>query len=490
MVDCIIATVPRLHIRAPITGPAILKAVLQQHNFSCSCVDWNIDLWHCVGVELADWWNDTNVTFRYRTEFDKIYDIIEPYVKKWVQYIIQENPTYFGMSLFSQRSLFMCEMICKELKQHNTDIKIIIGGPYVNYCGDIFLKNKWCDFFIKGEGEEAIVALLNGDDHPGINGTAPQIDDLDTIPTPDYSDYNFSIYSRKFLEPHIRDELGAIVIYITGSRGCVRRCTFCDIINQWPAFRYRSAESILNEMLTQYKVYGIKEFYFTDSLINGNVTQFTKLCELLIEFYRQENITPFECYSHFICRPETQSPPDLFVKMSQAGFINLDIGIESISPKVRRDMKKYFSNEDIFYTLEQCNKQKNIKVYLLMMVGYPAETEEDFLMTYNFFTNGFLGADQANHCNIGYLKNRNKVKVIVGPACDLLAGAPLYEDRHLWGIEFDKTDHWYTENNDIEVRINRYIRLQKHLKKLGYEVLTKTLTHLELELERLQQLKI
>ena len=133
-------------------------------------------------------------------------------------------------------------------------------------------------------------------------------------------------------------------------------------------------------------------------------------------------------------------------------------------------MKKYFTNEDLYYTLEQCDKN-NIKISMLMMVGYPTETEDDFLETYNFFT------------KIKPLSDKGLVKVILGPPCDLVDGAPLNDDRHLWNIEWDDNNHWYTENNNMEIRIDRYIRLHNHLQNLNYAFNAKTVTYLKQQLK-------
>ena len=63
-------------------------------------------------------------------------------------------------------------------------------------------------------------------------------------------------------------------IYITGSKGCVRDCTFCDVAALWPKFRYRKAENLVQEIKEQFYNYGITTFDFTDSLINGSVSNF------------------------------------------------------------------------------------------------------------------------------------------------------------------------------------------------------------------------
>jgi radical SAM superfamily enzyme YgiQ (UPF0313 family) len=63
--------------------------------------------------------------------------------------------------------------------------------------------------------------------------------------------------------------------------------------------------------------------------------------------------------------------------MSEAGAKLFKIGIESGSERVRYDMKKHFSNDDIEWFTDNCAKY-NIKQLWLMFVGYPTETEEDF----------------------------------------------------------------------------------------------------------------
>ena len=57
--------------------------------------------------------------------------------------------------------------------------------------------------------------------------------------------------------------------------------------------------------------------------------------------------------------------------------VSVDIGVESGSEKVRNDIKKGFTEEDMHHTLESL-LENGIQVRLLFLVGYPTETEEDF----------------------------------------------------------------------------------------------------------------
>jgi coproporphyrinogen III oxidase-like Fe-S oxidoreductase len=66
----------------------------------------------------------------------------------------------------------------------------------------------------------------------------------------------------------------------------------------------------------------------------------------------------------------------MYELMHHAGASQLTVGIESFSEKIRKLMKKKFSNHAIDYHLEQCGYW-GIPNILLMIVGYPGETIRD-----------------------------------------------------------------------------------------------------------------
>ena len=156
---------------------------------------------------------------------------------------------------------------------------VVCIGPIQNMAsnkeifGEHIIKNNLADYVIFGEGEVALDCLLKGNaNYPGINCNNPvQIEDLTALPMPTYEYFDMPRYQNK-------------KILITGSRGCVRKCTFCDIELTWPQFRYRRAEHIVAEMERHFDDYGITEFEFTDSLINGSMKMLNELCDLLIDY--------------------------------------------------------------------------------------------------------------------------------------------------------------------------------------------------------------
>ncbi|BCU99064.1 MAG: hypothetical protein CM15mV25_0590 [uncultured marine virus] len=101
-----------------------------------------------------------------------------------------------------------------------------------------------------------------------INGKLPvQIENIEDLPPPDYSDVIQHQKYRKFV--------------ISGSRGCVRNCTFCDVASIWPKFRWKTGKKIADEMHQVSEQTGTKKIHFSDSLINGSMKHFRDLCREL-----------------------------------------------------------------------------------------------------------------------------------------------------------------------------------------------------------------
>jgi hypothetical protein len=182
---------------------------------------------------------------------DLIFNIIE----EQTQQILLHHPKIVGLSLLTWQSQMFAQLLAMNLKYHCPNIKIIMGGAGMK--NDLISTNtSYCenlkylgivDHYITGDGEQALIEYLQGNlTYPGIDSnTWIEIENLDQWPWPDYTDYNFSEY---------RGYNGKVRIPIADSRGCVRTCEFCDIIEHWKKYRYRSAENLWQEMLYQINV--------------------------------------------------------------------------------------------------------------------------------------------------------------------------------------------------------------------------------------------
>lgn len=131
-----------------------------------------------------------------------------------------------------------------------------------------------------GDCEHVIAKLLK----ENINGVyvSPQQtpEDLDNSPSPKWDDYDLSIYHKLNLSAEVLDEA---YMTITASKGCIRKCTFCDVASFWPKYVYRNPVSVADELIGAYRATGIKNFLFTDNLMNGSVTNYRKINQRLVE---------------------------------------------------------------------------------------------------------------------------------------------------------------------------------------------------------------
>ena len=457
----LIAIVPRIQDDFGYTpaGPALIKGSLVKHGFDCKVLDLNRELDTLYQDKKEELVPIENWFMNYNFYSYKVFKIIDTLVNQWCEEILAWNPTHVGISVFSYNSQRATIMLATMLKSKNPDVQIFIGGAGIatDFRFPEQCKNeKIIDAYIRGEGEIAVVEYLKGNlEYPGINGKAPkQIEDIENLNYPDYSDYELQNYTNK---------KGLVALPITGSRGCVRHCTFCDIASMWPKYKFRSGKSIAEEIKQQVDRYGVRAFRFTDSLVNGSMKAFREMTDELSKFRTAlDDDKKFIWDSHFIVRSKEQMPPEDFKIMKESGAGTLLIGVESGSPTVREHMKKGYNDEDLEYSLEQIFKNK-IKVRFLMIIGYPTETREDFNMTLEMFKK--------------YQKYSSNLieEVNLGLTLNLLPNTPLYNEAEKHGLETTKEhiNDWVCKQNptlDFEERLRRRIEAQYFRETLGYKV--------------------
>lgn len=463
--DIIFLDVPRMILWAPPAGTAQLKAVVEKQGYKSKCIDLNIKLWHySEELRSSNFWEDTNLSLRYKRLFEKekFLSFIDDSLVELQQYDFE----WLGINLFTQRSVFFTELFLERFRELFPEKKVVLGGTQAERDFNLFLNKGLIDHYITGEGERSLVELLRGNlDYPGISGRAHrQIDDLNSLPFPDYSDVDFSQYHAVSSLYGETTAVGGDTIWVTGSRGCVRSCTFCDINQFWPKYRYRSASSLCQEFLNIDREYSsVRNIVFSDSLINGNVRLLEEFSDLLMEHLESGNFQKKIGWSgQIICKPKNSMPGRIYEKAARAGLREVYIGVESGSPKVRHDMKKRFNDEDIDFAIESC-VANGIKVVFLMIVGFPSETERDFRMTLDMFTKYSQLTGRAD-----------LLSVSLGPTMIIGPGTEIWKKQKEYGVRWDGDDdigfQWRNENSNLKIRYERWQRLKSHCQDLNYIV--------------------
>lgn len=369
----LVISVPRLEIHRPPISTAIVCSVIKNTGADVQALDLNCEFYHFLAnreqyYRYDDIWDgNKEISLSELKNILKFIKIVAlPKIKKYDRLWI----SVFGLSahLFSL-------VLMKMVRKIYPDKIIIIGGQGLSIAydsnkkfGQYCKENKFCDIFLAGEGEMVIKKVLDNElTYPGINNFEyKQINELDKLPYPDYSFYDLDRYD--YLDNKKE-------VFIVGSRGCVRRCTYCDVASFWPKFRYRSGKHIANEMINHYEKHGVTKFYFTDSLINGSLKAFVDMCDNLAK-YNSQHKSGFEWGGQFIFRPKHQVPKDHFAMIKEAGGNEFYVGVETGSDKIRWEMDKKFTNDDIDFQLEEMSKN-GLFVYFLMVIGYVTETKKD-----------------------------------------------------------------------------------------------------------------
>ena len=474
MTDIVIGIIPKIEPYAPTTGPALLKAHCEAEGFSARLIDYNLRLYRYLQrkMKARKYYEDNDTAFttwypqnyEYPDEWEELWNDIELEVKSWVKELLQINPPWVGLSLLSKVSLTVGKKFAELIKEANPNIKIVVGGGATRPAMQQWIDDGIIDYYVYGDGEFNLPALLRGEtNRPGINTKEPsQLDDLNKSLFPDYSDIDFSAYEI--------DQQQNNIVYLTASRGCVKKCTFCDVPLLWPVFKWRSADHIWAEVMLLYHKYGRRTFRFTDSLINGNMKTFRELLHRIKIFnskFEFEEDKEIKWWSQWIVRGRTQMQESDFRLIAESNVMELDIGIESFSEQVRWHMGKKITDEDLWWNLEMLHKY-NIHYTILMITGYPTETAEDHQITLDSIRKmaelGYVNP-KSNKPNTAYMSFGNMMNI----AIDTKIYHQLKDDPD---FSFENDVIWTYKDNTPEERLRRHLEANDLVSELSGQQLS------------------
>jgi len=470
--DILVLSCPLTDTESPMHAGAVLKSIANKAGFSCATVDLNAltNKWIKSLVQNSNLDSATVRSFFWNGHRNhQTQEFIDQFTHMVLEIINKYQPKILALSVFTDYCRPAGKLISKIVRQHSPDIKIIMGGagivnadaedsfyhpvaqPGQISFAEKLLRDKEIDFYIQGDAEHAFLEFLKGKQHfVGINQpTWQQLtnNDLLNLEYPDYSDYDWSLY------PDRR-------IGITGSRGCVRQCRFCDYIDTWKKYTWRTGENIFKEMLHQQQRYNINFFHFSDSLLNGNMAEYKNLITLLAEHNTTHPDNLLSWGSMLIIKSPAQFDDELWRLTKLSGCTWLWIGLESLVEKVRFDMNKKFTNADVDFCIEKIIKY-NISTSFLLFVGYPTETQEHIEQSIQWLKDH---QHQQQYFNLFFNETMS-----------LLTGSWLEKNKHVYQIQLlDSTNafSWVSPESNLELRKQRSEFLRSTAKSLGYTVYT------------------
>jgi radical SAM superfamily enzyme YgiQ (UPF0313 family) len=310
-----------------------------------------------------------------------------PEKKEFVSKIKEFKPDVIGFSARTTAMPFISEM-AGWLDDELPEIPVAIGGYHAILVPDECIQVRGIDMVIVGEGEyplaEYMDSIHDGTPRKDIesiyfklkngeiirNPVAPLIEDLDTLPFPDFKLFDFPNLDRS------RNFTAMVML----SRGCIFSCTYCgnsQFRNIYPNkakyCRFRSpkkAIELLELMLGKYPF--IKYIEFRDAIFNMYKDWFYEFMPMYIEKIR----LPFNCNLRFDILDE-----EMVKLLKDGGCYMIDIGLENGNEEFRKKyLHRAMKNEHMIDVAEWFKKY-NITTLTYNIVGLPHETLELSLET-------------------------------------------------------------------------------------------------------------
>lgn len=391
-VDVFFVTIPWWDNHTPPCAPAVLKGIVESQGFKMTTWDSNIDLqWEICGND-HDVYNGLVSYFLLSEKNSTIQALVEKYYELILNTIRKQRTKFIAFSVFSTYThratfdLLLRLQSCQDIppiilggrglstRPHLSIMEFLTAGEKIIHFADIIRRRQLADHLIIGDGEEALVSLLNGEnpDQPGIHHVASSL----TL------EYPFSNFDD--IPIHRYNGVGNdIQLPVISSKGCVRSCDFCDVAAQMAKFQSKDGKRVAEEMIYLSHRYDITGFYMADSIANGNMKSLTIMCEHLAE-YNAHTDRPITWSGNWISRPPGSIKAPFYDVLAASGCQALAVGAEHASNRVLEAMNKKTVVEGVYYDLEQFNRV-GIKAILNIIVSHWSEEFQDYMQLYDFF---------------------------------------------------------------------------------------------------------
>jgi radical SAM superfamily enzyme YgiQ (UPF0313 family) len=258
--------------------------------------------------------------------------------------------------------------LASKIKTVNLECKTVFGGWHPTAMPGSTLKMANVDYVVVGEGEEGMLRLVNGETNERIVYSEP-IKNLDMLPWSDRDTIK--------VERHIQlayKENSERITSIMGTRGCPFRCVYCsEFLMTRGLIRMRTPSKLVDEIEYVVGKYKIDLLKFVDAEINKSVSWVKSLCKELID--RRVDVE-FEANIH-----AAFADKEMFQLMKRAGFRQIDIGVETGSPRILKAMRKGTTINQIRKVFKW-SKKAGLLRRAYFMVGMPEEKPEDVKLTF------------------------------------------------------------------------------------------------------------
>lgn len=257
-------------------------------------------------------------------------------------------------------------------------ITVIMGGAHPSFMPEEALEH--ASYVVRGEGDHTLPELIDHiekgksiDSITGIsykdpsgkiihNSPRPLLEDLDTLPEPDFS----LIHGWKTTN----------IYPVSTSRGCPFNCRFCSVIPMFGRrYRFKSVDATLEEIRYVSSVSKATIFFVDDNFAANKKRTKAVLKGIINEKMKIS-------WSAQV-RVDVAKDPELLRLMTESGCSTLYIGFESVNPKTLELYNKKQGLDEIIDCIKVV-KEHGIRIHGMFVLGADTDDVETIKRTADF----------------------------------------------------------------------------------------------------------
>lgn len=276
--------------------------------------------------------------------------------------------------------------LARRLKAAYPETSIIFGGGGFedDIADEVFRENPAIDLMHCGDADltfpEIARRVLDGEPVKGakglwwrdgdrrvFEGRAPNLEDLDQTPVPDFDEYFYAQKQTGYAAYAGTDE---VMIPIETARGCWwgmrNHCTFCGLNRQGMAFRAKSVGNVLDMVGVLSARYQQRTFDAIDNIISTEYVEglFGKLADAKADLRFHYEVRPT------LTRAQLR-------RMRDGGLYSVQPGIESLNTHVLQLMNKRSTGMRNVEFMKWCTYYGIHNLYNILL-RFPGETKADY----------------------------------------------------------------------------------------------------------------
>lgn len=247
-----------------------------------------------------------------------------------------------------------------KIQSRNPNAKILITGSVAYALPDAFQGNNV--IVVRGECER----LLDRWDEVLAKGSGSidvgSVRELDDLPFPDWSPFDYQRFRVAY------DFNKFPTGFVQQSRGCTYKCNYCPYIMVESKTRFRSPDSVIEELQHGIERYGFRSFKFRDPLFGLDKKRVYALAEKIGRLPRR---IQFSIESRIDLLPR-----EILQTLREVGLTSITVGVETPDENTLRTHKRVPIKDDRQRDFVELCRGMGIRTVAGFMIGFPHDTKE------------------------------------------------------------------------------------------------------------------